>query len=66
MSGSTNKSSDVEERYYKVNFKFHTTREKTWRKTTEDGIAVKIVIVTEWSIGHDNGNSFTDSVQQIP
>ena len=32
----------------------------------EDGTAVKIVIGTEWSIGQDNGNSFTDSIQQIP
>jgi len=32
----------------------------------KDGIAVKILTETEWSIGHDNGNSFTGSVQQIP
>jgi NifB/MoaA-like Fe-S oxidoreductase len=56
----------LEERYYRVNFKLHTTREKTRRKTMEDGRAVKIVIGTEWSIGHDDGNSFTDSIQQIP
>jgi hypothetical protein len=32
----------------------------------KDGIAVKILTETEWSIGHDNGNSFTGSIQQIP
>jgi hypothetical protein len=31
-----------------MHFKLHNTKEKTWRKTMEDGFAVKITMGTEW------------------